>query len=238
MEKVFDVKYMINAVPQIITGIPVSLVIAFVAFVFGIVLGLLGALAKLYKVPVLRQITILYVSFVRGTPLVAQIFLIYYGIPVLLRVLQEQSGIAIDISGIPAIVFIFIAFALNAGAYLTETIRAAILSVDKGQLEAAYSVGMSSVQAMVRIILPQALKAGLPNISNFFIGLLKDTSLAFVAAVPDIMGQAKIVAGRTSRFFEAYIVAAVFFWMICIVFELLIHLLEKRICKNERGVAL
>lgn len=238
MEKVFDVKYMINAVPQIITGIPVSLVIAFVAFVFGIVLGLLGALAKLYKVPVLRQFTILYVSFVRGTPLVAQIFLIYYGIPVLLRVLQEQSGIAIDISGIPAIVFIFIAFALNAGAYLTETIRAAILSVDKGQLEAAYSVGMSSVQAMVRIILPQALKAGLPNISNFFIGLLKDTSLAFVAAVPDIMGQAKIVAGRTSRFFEAYIVAAVFFWIICIVFELLTHLLEKRICKNDRGVAL
>ena len=90
---------------------------------------------------------------------------------------------------------------------------------------------------MVRIILPQALKVGLPNIANFFIGLLKDTSLAFVAAVPDIMGEAKIVAGRTSRFFEAYIVAAVIFWIICVIFELGIHFVEKQIRRNEKGVA-
>lgn len=237
MEKVFDMKYVLDAIPHILTGIPVSLSIAAVAFFFGLLLGFIGAMAKLYRIPVLRQLTVVYVSFVRGTPLVAQIFLIYYGIPVLLRAVNEQAGTAFDISGIPSIVFIFVAFSLNAGAYLTETIRSAILSVNKGQMEAAYSVGMSTFQTMVRIILPQALKVGLPNIANFFLGLLKDTSLAFVAAVPDIMGEAKIVAGRTSRFFEAYIVAAVIFWIICVIFELGIHFIEKQIRRNEKGVA-
>lgn len=236
MEKVFDVKYMIDALPHVISGIPISLSIAAVAFVFGLLLGFIGALAKIYNIPVLRQIAVVYVSFVRGTPLVAQIFLIYYGIPVILKVINEQAGTKLNISGIPAIVFIFIAFSLNAGAYLTETIRSAILSVNKGQIEAAYSVGMSAGQTMIRIVLPQALKVGLPNISNFFIGLLKDTSLAFVAAVPDIMGEAKIVAGRTSRFFEAYIDAALIFWIICVIFELLINYAEHRIRRNEKGV--
>ncbi|MDD6037623.1 MAG: amino acid ABC transporter permease [bacterium] len=236
MERIFDVKYLISALPHVISGIPVSLSIAVVAFFFGTMLGFIGAMAKIYKIPVLRQITVAYVSFVRGTPLVAQIFLIYYGIPVILKIVNEKMGTNLNVSGIPAILFIFIAFSLNAGAYLTETIRSAILSVEKGQMEAAYSVGMTPTQTMLRIILPQALKLGLPNISNFFIGLLKDTSLAFVAAVPDIMGEAKIVAGRTSRFFEAYIDAAVIFWMICVAFELLIHVAENHTRRNEKGV--
>ncbi len=235
MNKIFDVKYMIDAIPNILEGIPVSLAIAVVAFVFGIILGFIGAIAKIYKIAVLRQIVGLYVSFIRGTPLIVQIFLIYYGIPIALRVFNEAFGIHIDVSKIPAIVFMFVAFSLSSGAYLTETIRSAILAVDNGQMEAAYSVGMSSYQAMIRIVIPQALKVGLPNIANHFIGMLKDTSLAFAASVMDIMGQAKIVAGRTSRFFEAYIVAAIVYWIICIIFEQLVMLIERKVRKNENN---
>ena len=122
----------------------------------------------------------------------------------------------------------FIAYSLNAGAYLTESIRAAIQAIDKGQMEAAQSVGMTMSQAMIRIILPQAAKISLPVFANFFIGLLKDTSLAFTAAVPEIMGQAKIQAGRASRFFEAYIDAALIYWIICIILERILAVIEKR----------
>ena len=97
-------------------------------------------------------------------------------------------------------------------------------------------MGMTTRQAMFRIILPQAIKVGLPVFANFFISLLKDTSLAFSAAVPEIMGQAKIQAGRASRFFEAYIDAALIYWIICIIFERLVAYLEKRSSRMERGV--
>lgn len=233
--KIFDVQFMFDSIPSILTGIPKSLAIALIAFAFGIVIGFIGAISKIHKVPVLNRITAVYVSFVRGTPLLVQILLIYYGIPIVLRIINQNFGTKFDLSQIPAIVFMFVAFSLNAGAYLTETIRSAIQAVDKGQMEAAYSVGMSTVQAMIRIIIPQALKVGLPNFANFFIGMLKDTSLAFVASVTEIMGQAKIVAGRASRFFEAYIVAAVIYWIICILFEQAVKMIEKRLRKSEKG---
>ena len=237
MGKIFDVEFMIEIIPKLLRGIPYTLAIAVVAFFVGSLIGFAGALIKIYKVPVLRQITGVYVSFVRGTPLISQILLIYYGIPILLRLFNEQFGTHFDISKIDAIYFMFVAFSLSAGAYLTESIRASILAVNKGQMEAAYSVGMTTGQALRRIILPQALKVGLPVFANFFIGLLKDTSLAFSAAVPEIMGQAKIQAGRASRFFEAYIDAALIYWVICFFFERLVAYLEKRVARSEKGVA-
>lgn len=237
MNTVFDPKYMVSSIPYVLAGIPQTLSIAVVAFAAGSLLGLIGALIKIYRVPVLRQLTDLYISFMRGTPLIVQILLIYYGIPIVLRMIDMEYGTDLDVSKIPALVFMFVAFSLNAGAYLTETIRSAVEAIDSGQMEAAYSVGMSGVQGMTRIVLPQALKVGLPNISNFFIGLLKDTSLAFAASVTDIMGEAKIIAGRTSRFFEAYIVAAAVYWIICIVFELTVARLEKHMRRVEKGRA-
>ncbi|MBR0597495.1 amino acid ABC transporter permease [Sinanaerobacter chloroacetimidivorans] len=236
MKGIFDVSYAIESIPAIAKGIPVSLSIAVIAFSAGILIGLCGALIKIYNIPVLKQITAVYISFMRGTPLLVQIMLSYFGIPIVLRAVNAEFGTAMDISFIPAIYYIYVAFALNAGAYLTETIRAAILSIDRGQLEASYSVGMTTYQSMKRIILPQALKVGLPNIGNHFIAMLKDTSLAFAASVPEIMGLAKIVGGRTSRILEAYIVAALLYWVICIGLERLMALLEKRLRRNERGV--
>ncbi|MCR4787379.1 MAG: amino acid ABC transporter permease [Lachnospiraceae bacterium] len=228
MGKIFDFEFMISIIPDIIKGIPYTIEIAVFAFVIGIGLGFIGALAKIYNVPVLKQLTNIYVSFVRGTPLIVQIMLIYYAIPIFVRLINQRFGTDWDISWIPALVFMLVAYSLNAGAYLTESIRASLQAVSKIQIEAAYSVGMTTWQAMRRIVIPQAIKVGLPVFANFFIGLLKDTSLAFTAAVPEIMGQAKIQAGRASRFFEAYIDAALIYWVICIILERVVAYVEKR----------
>ena len=165
-----------------------------------------------------------------------QIMIFYYGIPILLRVINEYYGTAINISAIPAIVFMYFTFSLNEGAYLSETIRSALLSVPHGQTEAGYSLGMSTPMVLRRIIVPQALKVALPNFGNNFIGLLKDTSLAFVAAVPEILGQAKIIAGRTNRFFECYLAAALTYWVVCIILEQLFKFFESRSRRYERKI--
>lgn len=227
---------MIESIPAIAKGIPISLAIALVAFFIGLIIGLFVALIKIYRVPVLYQISSLYVSFIRGTPLLVQIFLSYYGIPLVIRYINFRYSLNWDVSYIPAIYFIYVAFSLNSGAYLSETIRSAIQAVNKGQLEACYSVGMTTSQGLRRIILPQAVIVALPNIGNHLVSLLKDSSLAFAASVPEIIGQAKIIAGRTSQFFEVYIVAALIYWGICIVIERLLEYLENRFRKFERGV--
>lgn len=233
MDQLLDFQYMIDSLPDIAKGIPISLAIAVVAFIVGIIIALFCALIRIYNVPVLKQIVVLYVSFIRGTPLLVQIFLSYYGIPLFLRFLNAKYGTEIDISFIPAIYFIYVAFSLNTGAYLSETIRSAILSVDKGQFEACYSVGMTTSQALRRVILPQAMRVGVPNLFNHFIMLLKDTSLAFAASVPEILGQAKIIAGRTSQFFEVYIVAALIYWVLCIILEQISNFIERKLNRKQ-----
>ena len=234
MGKIFDFQFMVKIIPSILRGIPYTIGIAVVGFGFGLILGLFGALFRIYRTPVLHRLTGVYVSFIRGTPLVVQILLIYYAFPILLKVINQQFGTNFNVSWIPAVIFMFVAYSLNAGAYLTESIRASILAIDKGQMEAALSVGMSMRQAMVRIVLPQAARISLPIFANYFIGLLKDTSLAFTAAVPEIMGQAKIQAGRASRFFEAYIDAALIYWIICFILERIVARIEKK-KKEETG---
>lgn len=232
-----DWEYMLKSIPRVASGIPISLSIACIAFLFGILIGFSVALIKIYKVPVLRRIAQVYVSFMRGTPLLVQIFLSYYGIPLVLRYLGDIYGWKVDISSIPAISFMYVSFSLNVGAYLSETFRAAILSVSKGQCEAALSLGMTTPQLLRRIVIPQALVVALPNLGNTFIALLKDTSLAFAASVPEIIGQAKIAAARSSKFFEAYILAAAMYWVICMIFEQFMVLGERRLRRHERGIA-
>ncbi|WP_010306536.1 amino acid ABC transporter permease [Kurthia senegalensis] len=236
MSDLLDYQYMLDSLPAILKGVPVSLTIALIAFVVGLIIALACALIRIYNVPVLKQLVVLFVSFVRGTPLLVQIFLSYYGIPIVIRALNESYGLNWDISFIPAIYFIYVAFSINSGAYLSETIRAAILSVDKGQFEACYSVGMTTSQALRRVIFPQALRVGLPNLCNHFIILLKDTSLAFAASVPEILGEAKMIAGRTSQFFEVYIVAALIYWVLCTILEQISMYLERRLNKKNGGI--
>jgi L-cystine transport system permease protein len=233
---ILDLDFLFRAFPRAAAGIPVSIAIASVAFALGNAIGLLVALVKMKRIPGLLQAVSIYTSFTRGTPLLVQIFLCYYGIPMVLRHLNGLYEWNLDVSAIPAIVFMYFSFSLNVGAYLSETIRAALLSVPPGQLEAAASLGMTSLQCFMRVTLPQAAATALPNMGNTFISLLKDTSLAFAASVPEIMGQAKIAAARSSNFLEAYIAAALLYWGICLLLERLLAFSEGRLRRHERKI--
>lgn len=237
MEQQFlNYEFMGKAVVEILKFIPVTLNITAVSIIFASIIAFVVAVIRINKTPVLSRLAGLYISFTRGTPLLVQIYLSYYGLPKVLDYINIRYGTEIDISTIPAIVFVYIAFSLNVGAYLSETFRAAILSVEKGQTEAALSLGMTKFQAMIRIVLPQAFVTALPNIGNTVISLVKDSSLAFIISVVEMMGQAKIVGAQGLNFFEVYIVVAILYWVICIFIEKVVFLSEKKLRVFEGGI--
>ena len=153
------------------------------------------ALVKINRVRILYPIQAVFVSFLRGTPLLVQLMLTYYGIPLILKAINQSYGTAFNINAIPAELFAIVALAFNEAAYASETIRAAILSVDPGEIEAARSLGMTNRQVYRRIIIPNAAVVATPTLINSLIGLTKGTSLAFSASVVEIFAQARIIGG-------------------------------------------
>lgn len=234
--QLFDTQYAISTIPTIAKGVPISLAIASVGFVIGAILGLLLSIIRIYKIPFLYQLATIYISFFRGIPVLVQIFLAYYGIPLVIRYINQKYSLDIDISGISAIYFMYLVYSLYCSAYLSEIFRSAILSIDKGQLEASYSIGMTTMQSLLIIILPQSLLVALPNVLNFFIMLIKETSLVFAASVPEIMGVATLEADRSSKFLEVYIIAALMYWAISIVLEKVFSIFENKVKKYKKIV--
>lgn len=198
-------------IPGLVYTIPLTLI----SFFLGLVLALLTALVQIADIKILKQIVKFYVWIIRGTPLLVQIFIIFYGLP--------SVGIVLD--PFPAAI---IAFSLNVGAYASETLRAAILSIPKGQLEAGYCVGLSYVQAMRLIILPQALKTAFPPLFNSFIGLVKDTSLAASITVTEMFMATQQIAAKLYEPFILYCEVAVIYLMFCTVLTKLQHYGEKK----------
>ncbi len=231
----FELKFMLSSVPEIIQYIPVTVLMAVASCIIGGFIGILLALARFFKIRVLSRIIEVYISFIRGTPMLAQLYLVYYGLPLLVKTLVELSGGEYNPNAIPKLVYAFTAFSLNSAAYMSETFRSALESVDKGQMEACYSLHMSTFQALKRIILPQAFVTALPPLGNSLLSLVKDTSLAFSISIVDLMAGAKIIASRSFRFFEIYIVVSAIYWIICIILERLIALTERKIKKFEKG---
>jgi His/Glu/Gln/Arg/opine family amino acid ABC transporter permease subunit len=231
----FSIEHFTGSFPRILNAVPVALAITAVGFFAGLILGAIAALFKIYKVPVMRHLVSVYISFFRGTPLLVQLFVAYYGLPLFMRYLSDQYGIGIDFRSIPALYFAFVVYALNTGAYLTETIRGAIEAVDKGQYDAAKSIGMTGWQMMRRIVLPQAFLVALPNLGNTVIALIKDTSLAFSITIMEIIGTARIISSNNSRYLEAFVAAAFIYWPICIIFEIITRYSEKW-SKRRRGL--
>ena len=193
-----------------------TLSLTVISFVLGLILAILTALARISGVKVLQGIARFYVSIIRGTPLLVQLFIIFYGMP----------SIGITIDPFPSAV---IGFSLNVGAYGSEIVRAAILSIPKGQWEAAYSIGMSYPQALLRIILPQAARVSVPPLSNSFISLVKDTSLAASILVAEMFRKAQEIAARTFEPLLVYIEAALIYWVICMALSFLQDKLEHRL---------
>ncbi len=190
--------------------------LALISFVFGLAIAVVVALMRLSKVRVVSGIARFYISLVRGTPLLVQLFVIFYGLPSIgLTVDPWPSAIA--------------AFSINVGGYAAEVVRAAILSVPKGQWEAAHVVGMSPPLALRRIILPQAARVSVPPLSNEFISLVKDTSLASLILVTDLFRQTQEIAAFSGEFMLLYVEAALVYWVICLALSAGQNRVEKRL---------
>ena len=233
MSSMFSWDFAIGHFPELLKVVPVTLLIAVVSMLLGLVFGLLIALCRIYRVPVLNKLAALYVSFIRGTPMLVQLYVFLYGVPALLEALNNKWGWNLSSDNISPLIFALTAYTINSAAYQSEVVRAALNAIDMSQMEAAYSVGMTTTQSLVRIILPQALVVALPNLANIFIGLIKATSLAFAVKVIDIMAVAKIVSAEGYRFMEMYLGAAIIYWVICFALERLFAVMEKKLRRYE-----
>lgn len=230
-----DIPFIWVAFNEIIKSLPITLILTIVPLMAGFKIGIGVALVRVYKVKFLYPIANGYVSFFRGTPIIMHIMVIYFGFPLLLDQISTKFELGIQTNKIPIIVFILTALTLAAGSYLSEIIRSGIISVSNSQMEAAYSVGMTKFQAMIRIVLPQALAQSIPNFTNIFVGFLHTSSIAFLVSEKEVTGAANIVASVNLKFLESFIAAGIIYWGFTILIEGLSILLEKRLTEYNRG---
>ncbi len=202
--------------PLVSGAIRGTIPLALASFAVGMVLAVAVALMRLYGNRAVRAAARLYVSVVRGTPLLVQLFVVFYGLPSL--------GLTID--PWPSAI---IAFSLNVGGYAAEVVRAAILSVPKGQWEASYMIGMSRRTSLRRVILPQASRVAVPPLSNTFISLVKDTSLASLILVTELFREAQQIAAFSQEFMALYVEAAIVYWVICLALSTGQSAVERRL---------
>ena len=224
MGSYFDLGYLIRSFPIILSYVHTTVLITFVAAVIGIVIGSIVALIRINKITGLDKIAAVYISFIRGTPFLVQLFLAYFGLPELMQQLGYQG-----IREIPALFYVFIVFSLHVGAYSAEIIRSAILAVDKGQLEAAYAIGMGPFQAYTRIVLPQAFSMAIPAFCNTIISTLKGTSLVFNVGVIDMMRKADLMGANSQRSLELYVDIAIIYIGLVFILSKLSTALEKKL---------
>lgn len=210
------IEELITSFPKLLSvGIRVTIPLTLISFTIGIGIALMTAMVQTAKLPVLKQIARFYVWIIRGTPMIVQLFVVYFGLP----------SIGITLAAFPSAVIVF---SLSVGAYCSETIRAAIESVPAGQLEAGYCVGMNYWQTMVRIILPQAFRTAFPPLSNSLIGLVKDTSLAYSVAIVEILATAQRIAARSYDYFWLYCEAGLIYLIFCTILTFVQSRMEKR----------
>jgi cystine transport system permease protein len=208
------------AAPVMLKGVGYTLLFATTSMGGGLVLGFVLALARIVPLRLVQWPAATYVSLMRGTPLLVQVFVIYYGLP----------SIGIEFAPITAGI---LALSLNAGAYLSESIRGAILGVSTGQWAASYSLGLTYLQTLRHIIMPQALRIAVPSMSNTLISLIKDTSLVSVITVTELMLATKEVIATTFRPLPLYVAAAIIYWCLSLCFEMLQHRTERRMRRGH-----
>ena len=204
---------------KMLPALPRTLLITVLPFVAALFLGLLVTLPIVYRIPILRPLCKVYVSFFRGTPFIGQLFMIYFGLPKLfvsLAAMDKMEGFMLTM-------------ALNSSAYLSEIIRGAFLAVDRGQVEAAKSINLTRMQTLRLIVIPQAIPVAVPGIVNVLIDAIKGSSLAFAIGILDVTAVAKIQAGITFRYFEAYMAMVIMYWLIVLVLEQIQKRYEKRL---------
>lgn len=226
---IFDLNFAIENFYQAVLGIPTTLLITFVAVAGGLPLGFFIAVARINKVPVLNKFFTLYISFLRGTPVIVQIFLVYNSAPSVLNHIGGAFKISYNFNGLNPVYYAFLVFVLNASAGFAEMWKSALSSVGKGQLEAAQTVGLTNFQAFKGVIIPQALAAAAPSLCSTSLSLLKNTSLVFIMTVQDITAKAKIAAGQQYKYVEGYMDIVAAYIIVCSLLEILFKLWEKNL---------
>lgn len=221
-ERIFTI--LISKFPVFMGGAGITLQLAFYTVIFGTLLGIVVALLRRMRFAPIRWLTGAYVAFIRGTPLLVQSLLFVYGLP--------QLGVKM-----PRFTVCVLALVINSGAYMAEIIRAGIQSIDHGQTEAAESLGMSKLQTMLYIVLPQAIKVTLPAMGNEFVVIIKESSILYAVGVYELTYQAYRMASTNFLYIETLIVAALIYFVLTYVASKLLALLERRMRRGERQAA-
>ncbi len=217
----FDFAYFIRSLPQLLSYLPLTFMLAALSMVFSVMLGILLESMIRSRIKAVSTAGNAYILFFRSTPLLVQLFLLYYGLPQIFPALSAMNAFQATVIGI----------SLNNGAYLAEIFRGAIDSVDRGQAEAAQSIGMTRIQTFRRIVFPQAYRVALPSLGNTFLVIIKETSLGFTLGLTEMMGQAKLMAADTLKVMEAFLSVSLLYLVVALLFGKLQGLLEKKVGK-------
>lgn len=218
----FDIDFFIKCTIKIMEKIPITLFIGITSFILSLLLSFFILFLLNSKLKILKILARLYISFFRSTPYITQLFILYYGLP---QIIVSLRGLS------PLLVFI-VSSALNISAFNTEIIRGGLLSVDKGQKEAAISIGMTKFQMYWEIIIPQAFISIFPSLGNTLVGSIKNAAVAFTIGAVDILSQAKISAAKGYNYMEAYIAAGIVYWLLIVFIDKIQKLLEKRVYRH------
>lgn len=216
-----DSVFLLKVIPFILAGVPITLFLAASSIFFATLLAIVGALGRMSSNPYFNGVASFYVSFFRGTPLLLQILFIFLALP--------QAGIVL-----PPVPTAIVALSLNYGAYMTEVFRSGIEAVPHGQVEAAQSLGMSPRTTFLRIVVPQAFRIVTPAIGNDFVAMIKDSSLAYVVGVQDVLWRAQAAGRPTFQSMQTLLVAAFVYWVLTILFSLFQGRLERRMATGDR----
>jgi len=231
----FDINFMMVALRAALQYTPTTLMLAFVSFTIGIFLGTLIAVVRVFKIKWIGRIAQIFVVIVKGIPVVLILLIVYFLMNDGINAFAKFFHLAIRSKDISLNLIALVALSIFATANISESIRGALVSVDKGQYEAAYSVGLTRPQALRRIIIQQALPVAVPMLCSSLIGLIKGSSLAFMISVTDLLNGALITATANYRFLEAYIAAAIVYWTLNFSIERISTLFEKRLRVYSRG---
>lgn len=230
-----DLGFMFGWLWFLVEGIGITVIVSAAAITIGVILGLLGALGRLSKSPITNGIATFYVSLIRGTPLLVQVYVWYLALPQIGKQLEQLGMPGIQkILTLPAIPAGILALGVCYGAYLTETFRAGIQSISLGQTEAAMALGMSRGQLLRRIIMPQAIRVVIPSVGNEFIAMIKDSSLVSLMGVWELSYRARKIGRRYFRSLEMLLMAAAIYWIMCIFLQAVQSRIEERLARGER----
>jgi L-cystine transport system permease protein len=233
----FDFNFMLHEIGVGIKYIPVVILLSVVPLIVGLLFGTIIAIIRLYKVAVLNEIFTVLVVFIRGVPIILQLTILFLFVNLSFDSIAQGLGLKVTSKVISYTFIALVGLSINAIAYLSEVVRTALKAVSIGQYEAAYSIGLTNMQTIRRIIIPQAIPVAIPLIGSSFIGLIKGSAAASLVSVVEIINATLHEANKSYSFLEAYVASAIIYWVLCMLVERLVAFLESRIGVYGGGVA-